>query len=444
MIIAYIIKVQIVFTILFLVYYTFLRKEKFLVLNRFILIGIIATAFILPTLRTFDGNSFNINQLKPQVKANSVFPQFVTVPQSPQHLTAIVKPVQQMDSTMLVTIAYFIVTVILLLIFLANLYKVYLIINTSHQHKANGLTYCESAYGSAPFSFFNFIIISKNAFHTEEYAQIITHESAHSHQLHSIDVLLADIACSILWINPLIYLYRKQLKLNLEFLADEAVLNTGIDARDYQFSLLKHSGILTTYRSANSFFTSKIKERIIKMNTAKPSISKSYKYVMLVPAILVLSILVGFQKDRQKFTLQNSLLINKAGAAINKPTLPIKPFVVKKNKEDETILIGKPSELKPELSAVYIDARTDTVKFSLVPDSVYRRFNGIYVVDDKILSDEQIRTAIKLKGRLEMILAKRPIIGMYNANDSNAVKKWGQQAQFGVVYVKAYPEKPSK
>src|SRR6185437_8646702 len=148
-----------------------------------------------------------------------------------------------------------------------------------------------------PFSFFNFIVVTKSAFKPEEYSQIIIHESVHSRQLHSFDVLLADFAFILLWINPLIYLFRRELKLNLEFLADEATLRSGIDAMDYQLNLLQYSGVLTAYLSVNALVTSKIKERIVMINTERPRISKCYKYVAFIPLVLALSVLVGFTQE---------------------------------------------------------------------------------------------------------------------------------------------------
>ena len=443
-IVSYIVKVQIVFTILFAVYYLFLRKEKFLVLNRFILVGIIASAFILPVSRTF-----NINCVIKQQQATIVntLPKFLANNQPTSNLLHISTPVQ-VDGVTLAMAIYILVTTILLIPLLINLVKVFNAIRLSRRHKTNGITYCEPLDEIPPFSFFNFIVVSKSAFNSEEYSQIITHESVHSRQLHSFDVLLADMACILLWINPLIYLYRRELKLNLEFLADEATLSAGIDACDYQLNLLQHSGMLTANLPVNAFLTSKIKERIVMINTERPKISNCYKYLVLTPVALALSVLVGFKQERTVFIGKDGWSLNMT-VDTRKPVGNRQPVFLNSQKRDKDlnhkpIIPGtKKLKLQQRGSTVAIDARTDTVKFSLVPDSMGRKFKGIYVIDDKIFSDDEIQAAMKPTGRLQMILANRPIIGMYTANDSNAIKKWGKQARPGVIFVTTRQEKPN-
>ena len=143
------------------------------------------------------------------------------------------------------------------------------------------------------------------------------------------------------------------------------------------------------------------------INTVRPGVRNSCKYLLLVPVAFILSTLVGFQKGSPVFTSQPLL---------------------------------KP---EPEDRIVYIDARTDTVKFILVPDSTHRRFQGIYVIDDKLFSDDELRAAIKPTGKLEMIMPNRPVLGTYSANDSSAVKKWGERARAGVVFVRARRDIPN-
>ena len=446
-IIVYFLKVQVVFTILFMLYYAFFRKEKFLVFNRFVLIGIIVTAFLLPVLPTFNVDGLEISQLQSRVETNNIFPKFTVDNATPRYLVHINKPVRDIDYLKLAIITYAIVAAILLIIFLVNLYKVCAVIRVSRRHKVKGIIYCEPLNETPPFSFFNFIVVSTITFNAEQYRQIISHESAHSRQLHSLDVLIADMVCILLWINPLIYIYRRQLKLNLEFLADQATLKSGINARDYQYNLLRYSGMLTVYSSVNAFFTSKIKERILMINTERPGISKSYKYILLRPIALSLSVLVGFKKEASAFTNKSTF-----SQKLSVPTINLygikQPISAESNNNDKHLsraqLLPAGKSLKEKEFTVAIDARTDTVKFSLVQDNTNGRFKGIYVIDNKIFSDDEIRAALKPSGKLQMILTNQPVIGMYTANDSSAIKKWGEQARPEVVFVTARSENPNK
>ena len=70
---------------------------------------------------------------------------------------------------------------------------------------------------------------------------MLRHEQVHVRQWHTLDVLLAQLALAAAWRNPAAWLLRRALLDNLEYLADEAVLRTGLDRRAYQYSLLRLS-----------------------------------------------------------------------------------------------------------------------------------------------------------------------------------------------------------
>ncbi|RZK31900.1 MAG: hypothetical protein EOO61_17460 [Hymenobacter sp.] len=194
----------------------------------------------------------------------------------------------------------------------------------------------------------------------------------------------------------------------------------------------------------NAFFTSRIKERIVMINTERPNFSKGYKYLLLVPVALGMSVLVGFEKDKTVLTHRTVLLLKPVPEKTNTPMVTSKLQVFSKSsKQDKHIKykLAMPlaNHIKPKQygSMITIDARTDTVKFSLVPDSLGRKFKGIYVIEDNIMTDDELRTAMDSDGKLQMILSNRPVIGIYTPNDSTAVRRWGEQARAGVVFVKA-------
>ena len=99
--------------------------------------------------------------------------------------------------------------------------------------------------------------------------QIIAHEKVHANQYHSIDILLTQLACVVLWFNPFIWLYNKDLKQNLEFSADHDTVNNAVCKKAYQYTLLKTS--VPTYQLAlsNNFYNSLIKKRIVMLQKSK-------------------------------------------------------------------------------------------------------------------------------------------------------------------------------
>lgn len=104
-----------------------------------------------------------------------------------------------------------------------------------------------------PFSFFSEIYVNPGL-HTEaELEEIIRHEQFHIHQKHTFDILLGEVLTIVFWFNPFAWLLKNELKQNLEFLTDKLVLATGIDAKHYQYNLLKVSGLQNNIAAANHF-----------------------------------------------------------------------------------------------------------------------------------------------------------------------------------------------
>ncbi|MCD8261231.1 MAG: hypothetical protein LUD15_06900 [Bacteroides sp.] len=90
----------------------------------------------------------------------------------------------------------------------------------------------------SPFSWLHYLIISEKDL-AECGKEIITHETAHLRKLYSLDLILADLCIFFQWFNPAAWLLKQELQNIHEYEADEDVLNTGIDARTYQFLLIK-------------------------------------------------------------------------------------------------------------------------------------------------------------------------------------------------------------
>ncbi len=105
-----------------------------------------------------------------------------------------------------------------------------------------------------PFSFFNEIYVNPQLHSEAELEEIIRHEQFHIEQKHTIDILLGEVLTIVFWFNPFAWLLRNELKQNLEFLTDKLVLETGIDAKHYQYNLLKVSGLQNNIAAANHSF----------------------------------------------------------------------------------------------------------------------------------------------------------------------------------------------
>lgn len=119
-----------------------------------------------------------------------------------------------------------------------------------------------------PHTFFSYIFLNKFKFETQQIPkEVLIHEETHALEKHSLDVLLIELLQVIFWFNPLVYILKRSIKLNHEFLADRAVLEEGIGASAYQQTLLAFSSNAVPSPLANSINYSLIKKRFTVMKT---------------------------------------------------------------------------------------------------------------------------------------------------------------------------------
>lgn len=115
-----------------------------------------------------------------------------------------------------------------------------------------------------PFSWYRYIVLSEKDL-AENSDAIVLHEKAHLRLRHSVDLLLTDLAGCLQWFNPAMWLLRRELRAIHEYEADEAVLDSGVDAKHYQLLLIRKAAGGRWYSVANSFNHSKLKNRITMM-----------------------------------------------------------------------------------------------------------------------------------------------------------------------------------
>jgi beta-lactamase regulating signal transducer with metallopeptidase domain len=138
-----------------------------------------------------------------------------------------------------------------------------------------------------PFSFGNAIFINKHLHAEHELEEIIGHEFVHVKQRHSLDIIWSELLCIVNWYNPFVWLLKRSIRQNLEFIADHKVLENGIDKKDYQYLLLKVIGN-NQYSIANQFNFSSLKKRIAMMNKTKSAKRQLIRLLFLLPATAVL------------------------------------------------------------------------------------------------------------------------------------------------------------
>lgn len=132
-----------------------------------------------------------------------------------------------------------------------------------------------------PFSWMGHIVLSRKDFE-ENGSVIITHERAHIRLGHSVDNLLMLPVLLLQWFNPAVWLLMRDLREIHEFEADESVLASGVNAKEYQLLLIKKAVGKRYYSIANSLNHSKLKNRITMMLSKKSSVASRCKALSLL------------------------------------------------------------------------------------------------------------------------------------------------------------------
>lgn len=311
-ILLFLFKLSISLSIVWIFYQLILRRLTFYQLNRWYLLGYTVLAFFIPLinigpmLADVPSGVPVMAEFIPaigQVRANAVFP-------------AVQRPVFSGWNGLLLLL---LLGALLLLIRLAvRWFSLLRLRRQARKVEGTELKIYQVDAPIIPFSFGNAIYINERLHTEKEWSDIILHEYVHIRQRHTVDILLAELVCILNWYNPFSWLIRYSIRQNLEFIADQQVLDNGVDRKGYQYHLLKVVGE-PRYRLANSWNFSSLKKRIVMMNKMRSARVHLLKLLFLVPLVAVL--LLAF-RDRYPGLLHRSsgpIYVNAAGIVITLP-----------------------------------------------------------------------------------------------------------------------------
>lgn len=153
-----------------------------------------------------------------------------------------------------------------------------------------------------PFSFLNKIYVNKDHHPEPELMDIFKHEDIHVKGLHSIDILISEFTLISSWFNPFVWLMRKAIRENLEFLTDQQVLNNGVDRQTYQYSLLRVNTGGGSATLGNQFSFKTLKRRIMMMNKKRSAKIQLGKYAFMLPIFVLTAGAFTLNKAEAKIT----------------------------------------------------------------------------------------------------------------------------------------------
>lgn len=334
----YYLKINIALAVFYIFYRLMFEKDTFLVWRRFLLMffPVIAIIFPLISIQKFiepesyiAGLSGFYSQILPEieVKAEQVGINWGEIAR--QSL-------------------YFVIAAGWIALSVRFVYKFLFLINLAlkcHKTNINDTEVCLLPSYSGPFSFFNKIFIYPKAHSENELEEILLHEKAHVAQYHTIDVLIAEIVTIICWINPFAWLLKREVRDNLEYLADRKVLLSGIDSKSYQYHLLGLSYNKAAANLYNSFNVLSVKNRIIMMNKKPSKRIEKAKRLLLLPLIgfMLLFSYCNSPQSKQNVTSEIAVKDIQDGMKIKLKNLPSEEVKGKTEGEIFTVVEEMPS-----------------------------------------------------------------------------------------------------
>ena len=275
---TYFIKVIFCSAIFILTHKFLLEKEKMHLFNRLYLLLSLSFSFIIPIITSsYFIPPFTISEneiINTNILQNNRITQILSPEQSTNYVFSI-----------LLTI-YITITTILLLRFFINLNKI-LSKTWTHQiifYKNSKIILINDDL--APHSFLDYLFINAKEYENGNIEnEILIHENAHIQQKHSYDILLMEVLQTVFWFNPFLFLYRKAIQLNHEFLADEAVINSSQNISRYQYLLIDKANKNKTSNLTSQFNYSITKERLIMMTKRKSLINALCRQIAIIPVV---------------------------------------------------------------------------------------------------------------------------------------------------------------
>ena len=286
---AYFLKINVAIALFYAFYRLFFYKDTFFTWRRAALLCFFAISAVYPLLNIQTW----ITEQEPMVAmadlyADIVLPEFTITPE---------QATSDWKTLLLQTVgfAYWGMVIVLAIRFFIQLAGIIRLAFRCQKAKIGNTNVHLLRQASGPFSFFHWIFIQPTSHTEDELSEILTHEQTHANQWHSIDVLVSEIVCIFCWFNPFAWLMKREIRTNLEYLADNRVLETGHDSKAYQYHLLglsHHKAAATIY---NSFNVLPLKKRIKMMNKKRTREIGRTKYLMFLPLAALLMIISNIE-----------------------------------------------------------------------------------------------------------------------------------------------------
>ena len=289
----YMLKVNIGIALFYAFYKLFCCRDTFFQWRRIALLSFLALSFLYPLMdmQAWVKEQPAINELADYyalmmlTETNTSTATVVTAP------VAIPTP----DLLDIIKFVYWIGILLLSARFMIQLSSIFRLVLKSKSINVDQISIRSLSEPANPFSFWQWIFIYLPGLKEDEKQEILTHEQTHVRQWHSIDVIISEIVNIICWMNPFAWLLKTEIRLNLEYLADHKVMESGTNKKAYQYHLL---GLANQNRQTglyNNFNLSHLKNRIKMMNKKRTKKIAKAKYALYIPLAAMLLVVSNIE-----------------------------------------------------------------------------------------------------------------------------------------------------
>lgn len=304
----YVVKASVLLTLLYSLFALLLRNETFHWFNRIVLLAILFLSLVVPLVPVTLAHpviaSAPLAQAESWVRLNEFTVTSQSTASTPVHISGV----------WILSALYLLGVAFCMFQFLRSLLSLALFIHFGTRvcmDEVPGQMLLMVKPGlSSPFSWMRWIVVSP-ADLQQDFRPILLHETAHARLCHSLDLVLCQLVCCLLWFCPFVWLLRQDLRGIHEFQADRQVLLSGISATQYMHLLLRKAVGNQQYVFANNFNHSLIKKRFTMMKKRKSNPWMTCKVLYIIP-VLALAV-NAFAKPAEQAPQELSLHIYKNG-----------------------------------------------------------------------------------------------------------------------------------
>lgn len=329
----YLIKINVALVLLYGFYRLTVSRDTFFGLRRLTLWLIYAVALMVPALNLeYWVRDTPTMESMANVYADTFYPVVVVKAQAPS--------ITWMDMLQCI---YWAGVAVLSLRLVWQLFSIIRLAVISRKQEVEGITVHLLRGEGSPFSFFRWVFMYPSTLEGKQLHEVMVHECTHVSGLHSLDTLFSELFSIACWFNPFAWLMKQEVRMNLEYLADESVLSDGNARKSYQYHLLglAYRQPNESTKIANNFNLLPLKKRIKMMNKRRTSEIGKAKYLLFAPlagALLMVSNIESVAREIGEQIPEVAEVQQKAEQALNTDVAVANPMA------KEAIEVMNPAE----------------------------------------------------------------------------------------------------